>query len=56
MRQRIRQIRRAATRARRRLMRTRRGRWALGVVMLGLNIALGASVPLLLPMRWVEDV
>src|SRR5690606_10564772 len=56
MRQRIRQIRRAATRARRRLMRTRRGRWALGVVMLGLNVALGASVPLLLPMRWVDDL
>src|SRR5690606_24618438 len=56
MRQRIQRIRRAATRARRRLMRTRRGRWALGVVMLGLNVALGASVPLLLPMRWVDDL
>jgi len=24
--------------------------------MLGLNVALGASVPLLLPMRWVDDL
>lgn len=52
---RIRRIRQRVEREMRWLMRTRRGRWALGIVMLGLNVALGASVPLLLPLRWVED-
>ncbi|MBX6722508.1 MAG: hypothetical protein IRY92_04590 [Dactylosporangium sp.] len=52
---RIRHTWRRIDRTLRRLMQDRRGRWALGIVMLGLNVALGASVPILLPLRWVED-
>lgn len=35
------------------LRRTRAGNLALGLVLAGVNVGLGAGVPILLPIRWL---
>lgn len=52
---RIRHTWRRIDRTLRRLMQDRYGRWAVALIMVGLNVALGANVPILLPLRYVEE-
>jgi len=51
---RIRHTWRRIDRTLRRLMQDRYGKWAVALVMVGINVALGAAVPILLPLRYVE--
>jgi len=51
---RIRHTWRRIDRKLRRLMQDRYGKWAVALVMVGINVALGAAVPILLPLRYVE--